>query len=281
MGKDLIAEKIIQDLEVYCVHKLCDWKDSLENLNKHVKNCPFAETPAWLSQAQSSYQAEQNFEAVGDIYLQADEHYQERLNEEVPRKSLLERLYTRDLESKELVNTVFNNASTIDENSKETEEEGTSSKKKVRNTRGKGKGKGKAKAEPAAKAPIEVKKSTSLMKDYDDFLCAMDYSDDEEETKDPEALTMDDSSKKKSSPGKEDEVAQNIMGLAQALDFESAKGSLDKNSDKENAIEEEYDAETLINLAKSPTEVTGKRRSNRKKASFEPSIIKKYQVGAV
>jgi len=281
MGKDLIADKIIQDLEVYCVHKLCDWKDSLENLNKHVKNCPFAETPAWLSQAQSSYQAEQNLDTVGDIYLQADEHYQERLNEEVPRKSLLERLYTRDLESKELVNTVFNNTSTIDENSKETEEQESSTKKKVRNTRG-GRGKGKAKAEPAAKAPVQVQKSTSLMKDYDDFLCAMDYSDDDEETKDPEALTADDSSKKKSSQSKEDEtVAHHLMGLGKALDFESAKGSLEKNSDKENAIEEEYDAETLINLAKSPTTVTGKRRSNRKKASYEPSIIKKYQVGAV
>ena len=71
MGKDLIADKIIQDLEVYCVNKLCDWKDSLENLNKHVKNCPYAQTPAWLSKAQSNMQAEEKFESVGDMLLQA------------------------------------------------------------------------------------------------------------------------------------------------------------------------------------------------------------------
>ena len=68
------------------------------------------------------------------------------------------------------------------------------------------------------------------------------------------------------------------MGLGEKLDFESAKGSLGKNSDKENMIEEEYDVETLLELAKSPTNVTGKRRSTRRKA-YEPSIIKKYQVG--
>jgi len=277
MGKDLIAEKIIQDLEVYCVNKLCDWRDSLENLNKHVKNCPFAETPAWLSKAQSNLPPEQAFDSVGDIYLQADEHYQERLNEEVPRKSLLERLYTKNLESKELVNTVFNTSITEEpsEEQEQEQEQENSSKKKVRGGRGKGKGKAQAKAKAETKPKVEIQKSTSLMKDYDDFLCAIDDSEDEE-TKDPEAQTEENSSKKKSSQDKEDNLGG---GLGQALDFESSKGSLERISTSETgAIEEEFDAEALLNNAYAPTSVIGKRRSTRRKAN-EPSIIKKYQVG--
>mgnify|MGYP002620167441 FL=1 len=54
MGKDLLAEKIIQDLEVACVNKLCDWKGCLAELNKHVKACAFAKPPDWLSQFQST-----------------------------------------------------------------------------------------------------------------------------------------------------------------------------------------------------------------------------------
>jgi hypothetical protein len=281
MGKDLIAEKIIQDLEVFCVNQLCDWKDCLENLNKHVKACPFAETPAWLSKAQSNLPPEQVFDSVGDIYLQADEHYQERLNEEVPRKSLLERLYTRNLESKELVNTVFNTS--ITEEPSEEQEQENSSKKKVRGGRAKGKGKGKAQAQAKVetKPKIEIQKSTSLMKDYDDFLCAIDDSDDEE-TKDPETQTEENSSKKKSSQSKEEEKENHLGGLGQALDFESAKGSLERISTSETggAIEEEFDAETLLNNVYAPTNVNGKRKSTRRKA-HEPSVIKKYQVGAI
>lgn len=53
MGKDLISEKIIMDLEVRCTNRLCDWKDRLENLPKHLKNCAFAKTPNWLNEAQN------------------------------------------------------------------------------------------------------------------------------------------------------------------------------------------------------------------------------------
>lgn len=74
IGKDLIAEKIIQDLEVYCVNKLCDWKGGLETLSKHVKACPFAKTPEWLSQAQSSINLDETTVGgggIGDMILQA------------------------------------------------------------------------------------------------------------------------------------------------------------------------------------------------------------------
>lgn len=50
-SKDLIADKIISDLEVQCINKLCNWKGRLEELNKHVKGCVCAKPPEWLVNA--------------------------------------------------------------------------------------------------------------------------------------------------------------------------------------------------------------------------------------
>ena len=70
LGKDLIADKIVLDLEVYCVNKLCDWKDKLENLNKHVKTCIFAKAPQWLNEAQNNVGREEDVK-VADMFLEA------------------------------------------------------------------------------------------------------------------------------------------------------------------------------------------------------------------
>jgi len=78
MGKDLIAEKIIQDLEVFCVNQLCEWKDKFENLNKHAKSCPYSKTPEWLK-AQSSVKFDDNQAPVGDMYLEAVFYTTEKL----------------------------------------------------------------------------------------------------------------------------------------------------------------------------------------------------------
>jgi hypothetical protein len=56
MGRDLIAEKIIQDLEVQCHHKLCDWKGALQLLDKHSKTCIYEKPPEWLAKVQSQSQ---------------------------------------------------------------------------------------------------------------------------------------------------------------------------------------------------------------------------------
>jgi hypothetical protein len=82
------------------VNKLCDWRDRLENLPKHVKNCAFAKTPEWLNEAQGKIQFQDG---------PAPDKYMEAVNEEVPRKSLLERLYTKNEESQKLVksNIIF------------------------------------------------------------------------------------------------------------------------------------------------------------------------------
>ena len=48
ISKDQIAEKIIDDLQVACINNLCEWKDRLELLGKHVKNCKIdKELPNW------------------------------------------------------------------------------------------------------------------------------------------------------------------------------------------------------------------------------------------
>ena len=68
-GKDLIGEKIIQDLEVFCPNKLCDWKDRLENLNKHASSCAFDNPPNWLKEAQNYIHVDGDTD-INDVYLQ-------------------------------------------------------------------------------------------------------------------------------------------------------------------------------------------------------------------
>lgn len=48
-GKDLIANSIIQDLEVQCQNNGCQWTDKLESLHKHLISCLFHKKPEWLS----------------------------------------------------------------------------------------------------------------------------------------------------------------------------------------------------------------------------------------
>lgn len=49
--EDRLAAKIIDDMEVFCVNKLCDWKDKLELLESHVKVCPFdKDLPNWIKE---------------------------------------------------------------------------------------------------------------------------------------------------------------------------------------------------------------------------------------
>ena len=52
--EDRLAAKIIDDLEVSCIHKLCDWKDRLELLEKHVNVCAFKkDVPKWAKELKS------------------------------------------------------------------------------------------------------------------------------------------------------------------------------------------------------------------------------------
>mgnify|MGYP000982476743 CR=1 FL=1 len=52
--EDRLAARIINDFEVSCVNKLCDWKDSLELLEKHVKTCEFEKAlPKWAKELKS------------------------------------------------------------------------------------------------------------------------------------------------------------------------------------------------------------------------------------
>jgi hypothetical protein len=124
MGRDLIAEKIIQDLEVLCNNKLCDWKGPLQSLEKHVKNCIYEKPPEWLNKVQPKIQLDEKKE-ISDLLLEQvkfeycqlefqDEEFQERVNEEVSKKSLVERLYTKSQESRQLLESVFDQSQKTD-----------------------------------------------------------------------------------------------------------------------------------------------------------------------
>ena len=70
-GKDLIANKIIQDLEVFCPNRICCWKDRLEEFPKHYKICSKTQIPDYLKEAQNTLKAESEEDPVlKDIYLQ-------------------------------------------------------------------------------------------------------------------------------------------------------------------------------------------------------------------
>lgn len=73
IGRDIIADKIILDLEVSCVNKLCPWKGKLEILEKHVKYCPYEKTPDWLSKLKSAFKIEDEEKSnhqLEDVHLQ-------------------------------------------------------------------------------------------------------------------------------------------------------------------------------------------------------------------
>ncbi len=107
LGKDLIAEKIINDLEVFCINdKYCQWKDKLELLPRHVEVCEFQDKNLqdWL---QSFDKKTQNDETMVEnknllLYYQ-NEHLLEKINNEIPKAPLLARLYTKDNSSKTLL----------------------------------------------------------------------------------------------------------------------------------------------------------------------------------
>lgn len=53
MSKDHIANNLIQDLEVKCPNSECSWKNRLEELEEHFRNCNFSQPPEWLTRAQN------------------------------------------------------------------------------------------------------------------------------------------------------------------------------------------------------------------------------------
>lgn len=98
----MIAEKIINDLEVFCINdKYCKWKDKLEVLSRHVEVCEFQDKNLkdWL-QGFDRF-AEKPIES-NSLAFYENEQLQERINNEVPKAPLLARLYTKDSSSKAL-----------------------------------------------------------------------------------------------------------------------------------------------------------------------------------
>ena len=115
LGKDLLAEKIINDLEVFCVNdKYCKWKDKLELLPRHVKVCEFKNQNLtdWLQgfdKFTSKCPDNQSFSLI------QNEHLQERINNELPKAPLFARLYSKDSSSKALFGDFISSKPIIEE----------------------------------------------------------------------------------------------------------------------------------------------------------------------
>jgi hypothetical protein len=102
--KDLIPEKIIDDLEVGCINKACEWKDKLELLEKHVKNCKVdKELPSWIREQKEFINVDED-----NLHMDGDDHLVERLNEEVPKLGFAARLYKKgDANSREFLTSLY------------------------------------------------------------------------------------------------------------------------------------------------------------------------------
>jgi len=106
-------------LEVARVHNMCEWKDRLELLEKHVKNCKIdRELPAWIKE-------DKNFINIDEDSQPHDqnEHLIERMNQEVPKLNLTQRMFMKsDAASRSLMSRLLNGrASTEKKNSKRTQ----------------------------------------------------------------------------------------------------------------------------------------------------------------
>ncbi len=118
MGKDLLAEKIINDLEVFCVNdKYCKWKDKLELLPRHVKVCEFKDQNLtdWL-QGFNNFTSKCTDNQSQSFAMLHNEHLQERINNELPKAPLLARLYTKDSSSKALFGDFVSSKPIIEKN---------------------------------------------------------------------------------------------------------------------------------------------------------------------
>lgn len=91
MDKDLLALKMIYDLEISCPHKNCHWQDRLENYEFHLQNCLFRNI--------QTSNKKNNFE---NLFLHKSEEeleINEKLDKEANR-SILERLMNKNSDMK-------------------------------------------------------------------------------------------------------------------------------------------------------------------------------------
>ena len=100
-GKDLIAQSIINDALVHCIHKGCPWKDKLSNLKSHIHTCIFdpAHLPEFIKKGNKL--EEKKNEDYDDVKDSAENLTSFNVN-----SSLKERIFARN---PELVASTYSN----------------------------------------------------------------------------------------------------------------------------------------------------------------------------
>ena len=73
LKKSLLANQLINELEIYCTNRSCNWKGPLDNIKQHLSKCMYKsdKLPEWYLQ----YVKQQEEE------LQKEEEAQELLDE--------------------------------------------------------------------------------------------------------------------------------------------------------------------------------------------------------
>eukprot|EP00357_Protocruzia_adherens_P034116 CAMPEP_0114993302 /NCGR_PEP_ID=MMETSP0216-20121206/12451_1 /TAXON_ID=223996 /ORGANISM="Protocruzia adherens, Strain Boccale" /LENGTH=327 /DNA_ID=CAMNT_0002356923 /DNA_START=263 /DNA_END=1246 /DNA_ORIENTATION=- len=102
MGKDLIAFKIINDLDVRCHNDGCKWEGPLCNADKHLETCLYDKErmPEWLKQNMG---AEETPDKNISTLTEDEKYVQERMTEIHDEGSLKMRLFNKSEESRGLL----------------------------------------------------------------------------------------------------------------------------------------------------------------------------------
>lgn len=107
-GKDLIAQSIINELQVYCINNGCPWKGKLSELQNHIKSCLFCpkNMPNFIK-----IELQNKNKNKGSETIELDENAEEIIGKTSSfniKSSLKERIYSKN---PSLVKKIFENQS--------------------------------------------------------------------------------------------------------------------------------------------------------------------------
>ena len=73
--KSLLAYQLINELEIYCTNRSCDWKGPLEDITSHLPKCMYKsdKLPEWFVSYQASREEELQREENAQAFLPDDE----------------------------------------------------------------------------------------------------------------------------------------------------------------------------------------------------------------
>lgn len=81
----MLAYNIINDLEILCTNRGCEWKGRMEDITNHMPQCLFADgnVPGWYATYMKSKEKEYEEQELKDDLL--DDGLKELYNEHLPK----------------------------------------------------------------------------------------------------------------------------------------------------------------------------------------------------